>query len=241
MNLNYRSNEYELNSYQTDEVIRLYGVPVKLMVTEKKNVDLIFGDWSHIKVDNKNVFEVYVLPENSDEFESYERLQTQFNIISDTSINLFVSSISIDTIFNIIKSENSRNELGINNLNVVQMKHSDLINSIILLPSGKLLEITEIIREVPGANNMFTFKNDKNCLKFVCRSYIHNPANDVKMPDVIDSEPVDVINYEDEFNNLNKYFDELVNDEDSITNKQDDVADDFVADILDQDSIFNRF
>ena len=133
MNLNYRSNEYELNSYQTDEVIRLYGVPVKLMVTEKKNVDLIFGDWSHIKVDNKNVFEVYVLPENSDEFESYERLQTQFNIISDTSINLFVSSISVDTIFNIIKSENSRNELGVNNLNVVQMKHADLINSIILL------------------------------------------------------------------------------------------------------------
>lgn len=236
MNLNYRSNEYELNSYQTDEVIRLYGVPVKLMVTEKKNKDLIFGDWTHVKVDNKNVFEVYALPENSDEFESYERLQTQFNIITDTSINLFVSEITVNTIFSIIKSENSRNKT-----NVVEMRHSDLINSIVLLPSGKLLEITEIIREVPGANNMFTFKNDKNCLKFVCRSYIHNPANDVKMPDVIDSEPVDVVNYEEEFDNLNKYFNELVNDENSITNKQDDVADDFVADISNQDSIFNRF
>jgi len=73
MNLNQRNNEYDLTGSLTEEVIRIYGVPLKILLADRINKEDTFGDHSHIKLDSAKMFEVYGLPENSDDFNEYER------------------------------------------------------------------------------------------------------------------------------------------------------------------------
>ena len=166
MNFNLKSNEYDLQASQTRELIRLYGIPCKLLLAERINKDLIFGDHSHIKVDNKSVFDIHLLPENSEEYDQMDKLQTQFGIPVETSVNFFVAKKSINE-----KIQQSINVDSYNEFNILEPDDTikRIISSLLIMPSGKILEITNVDFECVGTNNMFVYNYSKNVCKLFCK------------------------------------------------------------------------
>ena len=88
MNFNLDRNEIDLVTSQIEEIIRLYGIPIKILLTEKENKDLVFGSFSHLSSDK--YIEMYAMPENAEQFEEFEKLQTQFGLPGDGTLNLFL-------------------------------------------------------------------------------------------------------------------------------------------------------
>ena len=205
MNLNVKRNEYDLNGLQTEEVIRIYGICVKLILTEKINQDLTFGDFSHLKTDNKSVFQVYVMPENTDDFDDQERLVTQFGLPLDGTVNFFISKITTYQLYQ--GSNNTQNEFDVTQTNETVQK---LHGSLIILPSGKIMEVTKVDLDAIGANNQFLSAIDKNVYCLRCRTYVHHSANEIDVnTDITAQDNPDKV-APDMFDSLEKYFEEMV-------------------------------
>lgn len=231
MNFNLHKSEYDLQGLHTEEFIRLYGVSCKLILTTKINIDSTFGDFSHIKTDGKNCFEIYAYPENLEEFDPYERLQSQFGIPYDTSIGLFVSKISLYELAQ--RSQNSQNEYDVT---IPDQRIQELIGSILVMPSGKVLELVELYTDAPGVNNTFLYNNLKNVYKIRCKTYVFKQADEidsdmiVRSPELLDKQPLN----SDGFDVIGKYFDELTN----IKRRQDTSTQDYFENT---DDVFGRF
>lgn len=207
MNLNMRSNEYELAGVQTEEVIRIYGIKIKWIFTEKIKQDSIFGEFSHFKADNKSVFEIYALAENTDDFEDIERLQTQFpGVLGDGTLNLIISKITTWDLLQ--RSSNAQNQIDITESNnTIQRLHGSLI----ILPSGKVMEVTKIDLDAVGLSNQFLNSKEKNAYIVHCKTYIHKTANEISVDtQITDPESLDQGKTPDMFDTLDKYFDEMV-------------------------------
>ena len=67
----------------------------------------------------------------------------------------------------------------------------------------------------------------------MCKSYVHDDANEIDVDESVTGEPVENPNTEN-FESLEKYFDELVD----IKEKQDEEAEDFNSY---EDDVFGRF
>lgn len=207
MNLNYRSNEYNLIGSQTEELIRIYGIKIKWIFTEKIKQDSIFGEFSHFKANDKDCFEIYAMPENTDDFEDIERLQTQFpGVLGDGTLNLFISKITARELMQ--KSLNTQNEIDITAMDkTIQRLHGSLI----ILPAGKIMEVTKVDLDAPGMNNQFLSAIDKNLFIIHCKTYIHKTTNEISVnPQITDAESLDTGKTPDMFDTLDKYFDEMV-------------------------------
>lgn len=211
-NLNLQNNEYNLQNSLTDEVIRIYGIPVRLVIAEKMNKDFTFGDFSHLKTSDYH--ELYMLAENTEEFEQGELLSSQFGIIPESNINFFVSRNQVENLFKDL---------------------SKILGSLLVLPSLKVLEITDIQLEVPGINNLFTQANVKNCYKLKCRSYSFKGTNELSYNILEPSEQAKETNkdLQNEFKTLENYFEELNN----IKEEQEQT----VKNIVKKDDVFGRF
>lgn len=230
MNLNFKRNEYDLNGLQTEEVIRLYGICIKLILTEKINQGMTFGDFTHLKADNKSCFQVYAMPENTDDFDDFERLPTQFGLPLDGTVNFFISKITAYKMFQ--KSENTQNEFDITQTNeTIQKLHGALI----ILPSGKIMEITKVDLDAIGANNLWLQSVDKNIFCIRCRTYIHSSANEIDVnADIVAQDNPDKV-APDMFDSLEKYFDEMVERNDK---QKAEISDRFERE---SDEVFGRF
>lgn len=232
MNLNYRSNEYNLIGSQTEELIRIYGIKIKWIFTEKVKQDSIFGEFSHFKANNKDCFEVYAMPENTDDFDDIERLQTQFpGVLGDGTINLFISKITMRDMMQ--KSENSQNQIDITKMDSTIQK---LHGSLIVLPAGKVMEVTKIDLDAVGMNNAYLHSIDKNVYCVHCKTYIHKTANEISVNvGIKDSESLDEgLKVPNMFDTLDKYFDEMTKRND----QQKDLASERFEKI---DPVFGRF
>lgn len=231
MNLNYRRTEYDLLGTQTEEAIRIYGLKVKWIFTQKVNSDIIFGDFSHYKADDSTSYEVYVMPENAEDFDEFERLQTQFpGVIGDSSMNLYISKISMREL--VQKSENTQNQIDVTQCNEIVQK---LIGSLLILPSGQIMEVTNLSLDVLGANNAFMNAVDKNVYTVKCRTYVHKASHEVSVnPDIKDSESLDNGETPDMFDTLDKYFIEMTQRNESIKEEAKNRFDK-------EDPVFGRF
>lgn len=231
MNFNLHRNEYDLQGLQTEEFIRLYGACCKLILTKKINIDKTFGDFSHIKTDGRNCFEIFAYPENLDEFDQYERLQTQFGIPYDTSIGMYVSKI---TAYNLAQmSINSQNEYDVT---LADKRIQDLIGSIIIVPSGKAVEIVEVSLDAVGLNNTFLYNNSKNVYRFRCKTYVFRAGDEIdsdmviRNPELLEKQNAN----NDAFDIIGDYFDELT----KTKQKQDEETNQYFNDT---DDVFGRF
>lgn len=245
MNFNFATNEYNLVGSMSDELIRIYGIKCKFVVTTKTNIDDTFGDFSHLDANNKNVFEVYLMPENSESYDSFERLQTQFNIPMDTTINFFMSKNIRDSLYeNIYRSDFDA---------IVKTEDDNdisfLFSSLIILPSGKIVEITDVDFEVVGLNNLYAYNNNKNLFRLKCRTYVHKNGNNLDIDTEIDDEKnnIDNINiaeifepsssknnhYEDTTKKLDDYFSEVMKKSDEQDKEASEFAD-FSKDYFDR-------
>lgn len=213
MNFNFsHKNDYNLNKKLIDELIRSYGIECKLLIVEKNHVDPeVFGDWDSIRTDDARVHIIHLLPENADDMDR----QYPF---SDFGFNTF------DTISTFL----SAYEYELNKLDI-----KTLLSSLIVFPSNKVLEITDVQHQVPGINHLWSYADEKSAYKLTLRTYefrLHDETNGNLMsttelgnefstefgcPDLDKIE--DEIQEETEnYDVLNGYFDKLLKDSKDI-------------------------
>jgi hypothetical protein len=226
MNLNLsRKADYDLQARHTNELIKLYGVHVKLLITEKINQDtLVFGDYSHLKTNSTDTYEIYGLPEVMEEWDDVGVNFSEFGLVNTENIRLFFSRKSIDTIFTDIDANKG---------------FSDIIGNLIVLPNNKIMEISDIEYEVPGINNLFTQADRKNVYKFTLISYANKLVNEINSTDIVapDSDAVD-------YTTLETYFDELSANDIAVDTEAEVTTNTETGKVVmdtTEDSVFGRF
>ena len=184
-NFNINDNpEYDLNASLIDETINLYGIPVKFLVTTKLNSDdNIFGDYSSIKTDNSKIFEIYAMPENAESWDSGGYNFSEFGMLNLDAVAVFVSKNTVE--------------------NIMELDFKQMYNNLVVMPNNKVMEVTDVQFEVPGVNNLFTFKNAKSVYKLTLKPYA------LKLTDEINQADISIEDGED-YSTLDNYFDELL-------------------------------
>lgn len=190
MNFNFSNQpEYSLNTSLTNELINLYGIPIKFLVVQKINKDdIVFGDFSHLKTDSDKIFTINALPENSENWDQTGFDFNSFGLTNFDSISLFVSRSSMDEIFPDMDDSNGFN---------------DILGNLLVLPNDRILEITNIEWEVPGINNLYTNNDVKSVYVLSCKTYDMKLVNEVDNLDISNEETV-------EYETLDNYFAELI-------------------------------
>lgn len=197
INFNFsHSNEYVLNIDLIDEFIHLYGIETRLLITEKKNIDVsVFGDWSSIKTNNENIFDIHLYPENADSFEKGGYEFNDFGFNSFDSFNGFISSI-----------EASKYNLTI----------KKLLGSLVVLPSNKVLEITNVEHQNPSINNLWSYSDQKSCFKLSLRTYEFKLHDEIEKGSNINSLEVEDTEEDISFDSLDGYFETLLKEKEKI-------------------------
>lgn len=187
MNFNFsKQPEYQLNTSLIEEVIKLYGILVKFLVTEKINEDkTVFGDYSHMKSDNNKIYDIYMLPEASEDWDVGGYGMSQFGLMSLENIVLFAAKSSFDP-----------------NPDNIEDQH-EILGNLIVLPNNRVMEITNVEITTPGVNNLFTYNDAKSVYALTCKPYDFKLINELDNVD-ISVEPT--IPYE----TLDVYFQELI-------------------------------
>jgi hypothetical protein len=187
-NLNFTNqNEYQLNESLTVECINLYGVPVKYLITEKINRDdTVFGDYSHMKSDNANIFDLNVLPENSENWDQGGYSNTSFGLINYNNVTLFVARASFDNI-------PDTNEETVD----------AIVGNLLVFPNNKIMEITDLSYFTEGINNLYTYPDQKTVYKLTCKPYDHKLIHELDNTDMH-------YHQTEEYETLDGYFEELI-------------------------------
>lgn len=198
MNFNFfKSPTYNLNSHLIEEVISLYGIDVKFLLVEFINKDeTIFKDFQHIKTDKKKVFDMKALPENTESFDNTNYAFADFGFLDFDNITLFIH---------------------VSQFNKINVEMNKIIGNIIVLPSNKVMEITDLQFMVPGINNAFTEDNDKSVYRIVCKPYEFKNIDEINHEHIKYSEkrteemiPDTILN---NYDALDDYFSEILKDD----------------------------
>lgn len=174
MNFNFSTKpDYRLNTGLIDELIKLYGTPVRFIVTEKLmdsyntpndhesagvlGSNVVFGDFKTLKTDAyRESLEFYVLLAENEEYPNgMSFMFNNFGMINDDTLQVFVSLNSLSTL------EDSNGNVH----------PKEIVSNLLLFPNGKLMEITDCQMHVPGVNNKFVYSNMPSCYQLSLKSY----------------------------------------------------------------------
>lgn len=191
MNLNFYNNpEYELNRSLITEMISMYGIQVKFVKVKKINEDNLFKDYQHLVADKNDIIEMYALPENSDSFDSSGY---QFNSFGFTDLNNLSVFISVESFGDI--------------------QFKEIVGNLIVLPSNKILEITDVTFQVPGINNDYVNNNSRTVYKLTLTPYefkLTDNLSEIQKPSdnlsPLDTPP----------KSLDDYFEELMKEKEDL-------------------------
>jgi len=272
MNLNITSQpDYNLQASLTAELINMYGVPIKLIITEKKNYDTsVFGDFQSIKANREDIFDLYGLPENSEEVEDIGTNFSEFGMLNVETIRLFISKESLQEIsYQNMTAKDREHALdtepqprshgddffkddGNIPSNNYEFINSDFRNTpvvslqsnLVVLPNNRIMEISDVQFMVPGINNLFTQKDEKNVYRITLKPYSMKLTDDIEALNSDDLTNNDnEANLADSYKGLEEYFNELTDDQNAIdAEAKTDInktTDKVVTDV--EDSVFGRF
>ena len=153
-NFNLKKGEYKLYGSVTRELINLYGFPITWVKTKLLGHDIVLNDIQNYGTDK--VVQVMVYPLNPEAFnEHMDSLFNKFGLFSIDSMDLCISKTDVLKICD-------------------ESSIPSLVGDIIILESGKYLEVTGIESQVIGANNQFVKNFDKNVYQVHCKSYNYN-------------------------------------------------------------------
>lgn len=195
--------EYDLNDSLAKEMIRLYGILVKFIKTERINTDKsIFGDYSHLKAtEDVGIHEFYAIPEDSENWDDGGYNLTAFGPINFQNISLYIHRSSI--------------------INIGEIQ--TLTGNLLIFPNNKIMEITDTEPLVPGINNLFTHKDTKSILKLTCKPHDTKLINEVSTDSLFYGDLEERGEYEDSsyteespYESLDKYFTELEQDRNEL-------------------------
>ena len=167
-NLNFSHKaEYKLHNNLIAEAIGLYGVGCKLIITLKQNIDFtVFGDWSNIKTNGTNIFDIDVLPADQSDI---ERTEYQF---SDYGLNYLYSN-------EVYISSKSLAALGLN--------LEALYSALLIFPSNQVMEITDVDFKIPGINNLWAYSDLKSVIKLTLNTYQFKLHDNIEDKDMINT------------------------------------------------------
>lgn len=225
MNFNLTNKvDYTLQHSMTTELINLYGVAVKLLLVEKINIDdLVFGDYSHVKTDANTSFEIFGLPETSETWDNIGINFSEYGMLTLETVNLFFSRATIDTIFGDFDA--GRGFEGI-------------LGNLIVLPNGRIVEITDIDFETPGISNLYTENDTKNVYKFTCKTYDNKLISETPATDITP------VGSTEDYSTLDDYFNELSAEVVAVDTEAEVTEDEATGEPIvatDEDSVFGSF
>ena len=185
MNFNFSNQpDYALNTSLVEELINLYGILTKFLITEKINKDdNVFGDYSHLKSDSSKIYDIYMLPENTEDWDASDFNLNGFGLVNFENIVLFAAKSNF--------VDEDHNEFD------------EIVGNLIVLPNNKVMEVTNVDATVPGVNNLFTYNDAKSVYKLTCKPYDFKLINEV---DKVDISLDPSVPYE----TLDVYFQELI-------------------------------
>lgn len=196
-----KAPEHDLNSSLAKEMINLYGIRVKFIIVDRINTDKsIFGDYSHLKSNATDTFDISVLPEDTENWDDSGYSLSAFGPINFENIVLFVHRDIFKDLLEIQK----------------------ITGNLLVFPNNKIMEITDTESKVPGVNNLFTYQDAKTLLKLTCKPYDQKIINELDQDSLFyDSKPQ--VNPNPDYNNdnpyesLDKYFEELMDNKEEFT------------------------
>jgi len=234
-NLN-RSNhpDYALKDRQIHEMISIYGVEMDFLFTKRMNIDSVLKDFSHLKMQEGDSSKITMLPENSAGWDG-DMSWDMFGLHNKRTITFYVSRKSCEDILLTRKAEIDKDIargiepiLGRERLGNV---YTLFLNSLLVLPSGTILEITDVSQQTEGINNMFAYADDSSVYTFTTAIYYNSQQNEIEIDpekkDDLSSKPQNLpqdpsqspkINhqetgptdaYEESFDDLDSYFNAL--------------------------------
>lgn len=160
-NLNNRTKDYNLAGMMTAELIDVYGFELTYVRTARYGHDILLGDIINYGTDK--VLKIVAMPENAESFDSRADIMNKFGLFTLDSMNLFISATTMSRICN-------------------DDEIPSVVGDVIILPSGKYLEVLGIEHQVPGLNNNFVYSNKKNVYKISCGTFNFN-HDDLPMPE----------------------------------------------------------
>lgn len=184
MNFNFSHQpEYKLNNSLTEELIRLYGTPVKFIFMDKiqdwgdyqnyKSENAIFNDFKALKTTEGVTAEtiereIYVLLAESEGYNNgMQAIFNNYGMVNDDSIQVLVSPESLDF-------------LAING----EIHPKEIVSNVLSFPNGKIMEITDCQYHSPGINNKFVYSDLSTCYTLSLKSYnFDNSAVSLALPD----------------------------------------------------------
>ncbi len=195
MNFNFsHKNDYALNTQLIDELIRLYGVEARFILTEKNNIDpVVFGDWSSIKTNDKDIFDVHLLPASNDDLNHDGYRFGDFGFNNYDSTEAFIGA----------------REVAKYNLPMATM-----MGALVVLPSNQVFEVTDVEHLVPGMNNLWAYSDAKSAFKLTLRVHEFRTHDDVEPEALINT--LEVENHSeihtkvDNYDALDGYFETLL-------------------------------
>lgn len=194
LNLNFsKSPDYELNKRLTDEVINIYGINLKFVKVSRLGPEPTFGDFSNLLANKTDVYDLYGLPDNAENFDMTQYSYTNYGFNTFDFISVYVST----------------REFAEDKINLDVTK---IVGNLIVLPNDKVLEITNVEFNLPHANNLFAYDDAKCVYKLSLRPYEFKQYDNLA-PETLQNSS--------NFKDANKYLKDLANIDETLEDSKD--------------------
>jgi hypothetical protein len=130
------------------------------LFSEKINKDFTFKDFTHFKVAPDKATQIYVMPEDPNNWEDTETFN-QFGFFNNGTQHVFITK---DTILELYPEIDESTETW----------RTELLNSLLLLPSNTLLEITNIEQYHENMNKLWAFQDQITSYRLAVKVYDAN-------------------------------------------------------------------
>jgi len=157
-----RKPEISLNKILIKEMINLYGIRCLYLNSERIAEDLVFQDFAGMEV-KKEFTPITLLPEEKENYEGEDSFNS-FGFYNQSYTTLYISE---DDVLGLFPDAEKAGHV-----------RARMINSLLVLPSSVILEITDFEAYTPGINNMWAFGDMASAYKLTCKVFSHNGADE---------------------------------------------------------------
>jgi hypothetical protein len=172
-----RKPGYNLNEALIDENINIYGYQVMYLFSKRMNEDQVLKDFSHYKIEPGVAQQITILPEDASNWAG-EDMFSAFGFYNQQSTVAFISKKTLLSLYPDFLTETGN--------------RAKILNSLLITPSGTILEITDIDKYNESVNNLWVYADDASSYKITMKVY------DVNISDEGVSEIEETINLKEE-------------------------------------------
>ena len=210
-----RKPEYSLQETHIDELIEIYGIPCLYLFSEQINQDTVFQDFSHNKVTPGKSVQIKLLPDEESQWEG-ETIFNKFGFYNNYSQTLYISKRTILSLYPKFLEEKG--------------ERSKIQGSLILLPSGGIVEVTNISEHHEGINNLWAYADQASSYKLTVKPYTKNIADKgtselKEQIEIKSGENKEIFEYNEQITteDLDDFFGEFQDKKEQITKEADEI------------------